>query len=125
MARRQELFAAGSAHTRGRLRGSLALIFFLFFFALLFVPPLRSESQDSTAPTDSADNAASSQERLSRAQQAFDQKRYDEAARIAQGPANQSADLDFLAGLALAKLQRWQDSRTAFEAGHLCETPAT
>jgi hypothetical protein len=55
---------------------------------------------------------------LQDAQRAFDAGRYDEAVRLARGAENQSADLDFVAGLALAKLQRWQESRAAFEAGH-------
>lgn len=42
---------------------------------------------------------------------------YEDAARIARGPESQSADLDFLAGLALAKLQRWNDARAAFASG--------
>ncbi len=56
--------------------------------------------------------------RLSSAQKAFDSGQWEEAAKLARGPANQPAELDFLAGLALAKLQRWNESRTAFEAGH-------
>ena len=81
---------------------------------LLVASALPSEAQNS-APQLS--EVAATHERLTRAQQAFDQKHYDEAARIAQGPANQSADLDFVAGLSLAKLQRWQDARAALEAG--------
>ena len=56
--------------------------------------------------------------RLISAQAAFDAGQYDDAARIARGPDNQSADLDFLAGLSLAKLQRWNDARAAFSTGH-------
>jgi tetratricopeptide (TPR) repeat protein len=56
--------------------------------------------------------------RLIAAQAAFDAGRYDNAARLARGPDNQSADLDFLAGLSLAKLQRWNDARSALSAGH-------
>jgi tetratricopeptide (TPR) repeat protein len=55
--------------------------------------------------------------RLSVAQKAFDAGHWEEAAKLARGPANQSADLDFLEGLALAKLQRWDDARAALEAG--------
>ena len=51
------------------------------------------------------------------AQKAFDAGQWDQAARLAQGPASQPADLDFLAGLALAKLQRWTDARAAFTVG--------
>jgi len=55
--------------------------------------------------------------RLSAAQKSFDAGRWEEAARLAAGAPDQSADLDFLAGLALAKLQRWDDARKAFAAG--------
>jgi tetratricopeptide (TPR) repeat protein len=48
---------------------------------------------------------------------AFDAGRWEEAAKPAQGPADQSADLDFLAGLALARLEKWDEAKAAFEAG--------
>jgi hypothetical protein len=76
------------------------------------------KQQDGDVKSPLQDTATTDAARLAEAQGAFDQKRYHDAARIAQGPANQPADLDFLAGLALAKLQRWQESRAAFEAGH-------
>src|SRR6202165_3085639 len=44
--------------------------------------------------------------RLVEAQNAFDAGRWDEALRLAQGPADQSPDLDFVAGLALARMER-------------------
>jgi len=66
----------------------------------------------------SAQELASDSVRQSAAQKAFDAGQWAEAARLARGPANQPADLDFLAGLALAKLQRWDDARAAFVAGH-------
>src|SRR4029077_14735044 len=53
------------------------------------------------------------------AQKAFDSGQWEEAARLSQGPESQSADLDFLRGLALARQQRWNESRKAFAAGHL------
>ena len=57
------------------------------------------------------------QARLGEAQNAFDAGRWDEALRLARGPADQSPDLDFLAGLALARIERWSAARLAFEAG--------
>jgi len=57
------------------------------------------------------------QARLGEAQNAFDAGRWDEALRLAQGPADQSPDLDFVAGLALARMERWSAARLAFEAG--------
>ena len=61
---------------------------------------------------------SSDSRRLIAAQAAFDAGRYDDAAGLALGPDNQSADLDFLAGLSLAKLQRWNDARAALSSGH-------
>jgi hypothetical protein len=55
--------------------------------------------------------------RLAAVQQAFDAGHWEEAAKLARGPADQAHALDLLAGLALAKLQRWEDSCAAFEAG--------
>jgi hypothetical protein len=65
-----------------------------------------------------AQEFASDVERKVAAQNAFDGGRWDDAARIARGSANPSADLEFIVGLALAKLQRWDDARAAFTAGH-------
>lgn len=56
--------------------------------------------------------------RLSAVQKAFDTGAWEQAAQLALGPSDQAAELDFLAGLALAKLQRWDESRFAFESGH-------
>src|ERR1700745_3271625 len=56
--------------------------------------------------------------RLSVVQKAFNTGNWEEAARLAQGPPQQSAELDLLEGFALAKLQRWDGARLAFEAGH-------
>jgi tetratricopeptide (TPR) repeat protein len=66
----------------------------------------------------SAQEFASDAERQAAVQKAFDAGKWDEAARLAQAAANPSADLDFIAGLALAKLQRWDNARAAFASGH-------
>ncbi len=55
--------------------------------------------------------------RLAAAQSAFDAGRWDETARLAQGPANQSSELDFLRGLALSRLEKWDEAKLAFETG--------
>lgn len=55
--------------------------------------------------------------RLAAARAALDGKQWDDAAQLASGPPNQSADLDFIAGLALGRLERWPDARRAFETG--------
>jgi hypothetical protein len=57
------------------------------------------------------------QARLAAAQSAFDAGHWDEAAQLAQGPANQSPELDFLGGLAFARLEKWDHAKLAFEAG--------
>ncbi len=79
-------------------------------FLLLLLLALRSPARAQEFPSDTA--------RLAAAQRAFDAGRYQDAARLAQGSHAQPADLDFLAGLSLAKLQRWKDSRAAFSSGH-------
>src|SRR5260370_37876566 len=55
--------------------------------------------------------------RLVEAQSAFDAGRWDEALRLGKGAADQSPDLDFAAGLALARMERWSEAKLAFEAG--------
>jgi hypothetical protein len=79
--------------------------------------PFGAQSKPTAAATTSAQKLSSDAARLAAAQKAFDAGQYEDAARLAISSDNQSADLDFLAGLSLAKLQRWNDSRAAFEAG--------
>jgi tetratricopeptide (TPR) repeat protein len=55
--------------------------------------------------------------RLSAVQKACDAGQWEQAAKLANGPAEQPAELDFLAGFALAKLQRWNDARQALHSG--------
>lgn len=57
--------------------------------------------------------------RLAAAQKAFDAGQWEETAKLSQGPANQSSDLDFLLGLALGRQQNWDEARKAFAAGQL------
>jgi len=64
-----------------------------------------------------AQSPSSEQTRLADAQSAFDSGRWQQAATLARGPAEQSADLDFLAGLALARLEKWSEAELALEAG--------
>jgi tetratricopeptide (TPR) repeat protein len=93
----QKLDAACSART-GRL--------ILFLFVVL-APRASIHAQEFVS------DAA----RLAEVQRAFGAGQWEEAAKLARGPADQTSELDFLGGLALAKLQRWQASRAAFEAG--------
>jgi hypothetical protein len=55
--------------------------------------------------------------RIAEVQKLYDEKRWEEAAAAAQGPADQSPELDYLAGMSLAHLQRWAEARDAFSAG--------
>jgi tetratricopeptide (TPR) repeat protein len=88
---------------RGARRGKLIL--------LLLLLALGSGAFAQQTPSDAS--------RLAAAQKAFDSKQWQEAARLSQGPESQSADLDFVRGLALARQQQWKESRLAFAAGHL------
>src|SRR4051812_34396552 len=100
MASGQQLDASRRART-GRF--ILALILVLLLLAL------HSSARAQESLSDTA--------RLSASQSALDAGQWDRAAKLAHGPANQPADLDFVEGLALARLQRWEESRLAFEAG--------
>lgn len=97
MDRREKLDAGRCARTR-RLILALSLC----------VPP---------AATLQAQQFVNDGARLAAVHRAFDAGRWEEAANLAYGPADQPPELDFLRGLALAKLQRWEDSRAAFGSG--------
>ena len=56
-------------------------------------------------------------ERLARAKQFYEKQLWAEAAREAQGPADQSAELDYYEGMALSHLERWEEARAAFSNG--------
>src|SRR5690242_4120264 len=64
-----------------------------------------------------AQNSSSEQTRLAEAKSAFDSGRWEDAATLARGPADQSPDFDFVAGLALARLEKWSEAKLALEAG--------
>src|SRR5260370_8043641 len=64
-----------------------------------------------------AQDPASDKARLPAAQSAFDAGHWEEAAKLARGPADQSPEFDFLAGLALARLEKWDEAKLAFGAG--------
>ena len=103
----QELSVAGGAGVCAR--GIGFVLGFVFFFVVFGT---FCFAQESSQPE------KSESARLAEAQKAFDAGQFADAARLAHGPENQSVDLDFLGGLSFAKLQRWSDARTAFEAGH-------
>jgi tetratricopeptide (TPR) repeat protein len=91
----------------GRPEASLVISFLLFCCAVL-------------APARAADRPAQTKDsqRISAVQKLYGEKRWEEAARAAQGPAGQSVELDYLAGMSLAHLQRWAEAREAFSTGH-------
>jgi hypothetical protein len=62
-------------------------------------------------------HATDEAERLRSIKELYDQRKWAEVAREAQGPAEQSADFDYYAGMALARLDRWQEAREAFSNG--------
>lgn len=55
--------------------------------------------------------------RLDAAQRAFDSGHWNDAVVLANGPAEQSPDLDFVEGMALARLEKWNEAKSAFAAG--------
>ena len=59
----------------------------------------------------------SDQTRLAAAQKAFDAGHWEEAAKLARGPADQSPDLDLVMGLALARQEKWSEAKQSFESG--------
>src|SRR5712664_232818 len=81
---------------------------FVIFFLVVFL---------ALGSTAFSQDVASDQARLPAAQDAFDAGHWEEAARLAQGPADQSPEFDLLAGLALARLEKWDEAKLAFEGG--------
>ena len=61
--------------------------------------------------------AADDAERLSSVKKLYEQKNWTEVARVAQGPAGQSADFDYYAGMAFSHLDQWHEARDAFSNG--------
>ena len=81
-------------------------------FVILFLAVLLA-----LGPSAPAQDTASDQARLPAVQSAFDSGHWEEVARLARGPAGQSPEFDFLAGLSLARLERWDEAKLAFGAG--------
>jgi hypothetical protein len=61
--------------------------------------------------------AADEAERLQSVKKLYEQKEWEEVLRDAQGPAQQSPDFDYYAGMALSHLDRWAEARDAFSNG--------
>jgi hypothetical protein len=56
-------------------------------------------------------------QRLERVKKFYFEQKWEDVARETQGPAGQSVELDYYAGMALARLERWKEAREAFTAG--------
>jgi Tetratricopeptide repeat len=97
MARKPELDVAGGSRKSRVIR----LVLTLFFFT---IPGF-------------AQNTTPEQTRLAAAQSAFDGGHWEEAARASNGPADQSPDFDYLRGLALSRMDKWDEAKQAFERG--------
>jgi tetratricopeptide (TPR) repeat protein len=97
MAAKPQLDAAGGSRTRR--------VNFLSVVLLILAAPAFAQDHNSD------------QARIAAAQSAFDAEHWEEAATLARGPADQSPELDLLNGLALARLEKWDEARLAFEAG--------
>lgn len=101
MERHRQLDAVGFARTgRQRMKAAAAL---LIFVVLAF--PLRAQTPDA--------------EGLARIKQLATEERWQEIVRIAEAEASPSADLNFYYGIALARLERWDDAENAFERGRM------
>jgi tetratricopeptide (TPR) repeat protein len=100
MAAEPQLDAAGSPRKGRVIRFLLAVVWILG-------SPVYPQSQ----------SRSSEQARLATAQSAFDAGHWAEAATLARGPADQSPELDYLAGLAFARMEKWSEAKLAFEAG--------
>ncbi|HEY6944022.1 MAG TPA: hypothetical protein VI431_02700 [Candidatus Acidoferrum sp.] len=100
MAVQPQLDVAGGPRKGGVIRFFFAL-FVLFFLA---IPGFGQDHNFEQA-------------RLAAAQSAFDAGHWDEAARLAQGPVDQSSEFDFLRGMAMSRLEKWDEAKLAFETG--------
>jgi tetratricopeptide (TPR) repeat protein len=61
--------------------------------------------------------AADEAQRLQSVKILYEKKKWAEVLREAQGPAAQSADFDYYAGMAFSRLERWREAREAFSNG--------
>jgi hypothetical protein len=61
--------------------------------------------------------ASEDRARLELSKRLYSEQKWAEAASAARGPADQPAELDYYAGMALARLERWKEARDAFSSG--------
>src|SRR5260221_7869682 len=99
MERHGELDAAGRT-SRSEVRLPRIL------FALVLLPGLVCRIE-----------GADEEQRLQSVRKLYEQKEWEKVLREARGPADQSADFDYYAGMALSRLERWTEAREAFSIG--------
>ncbi len=85
------------------------ILLLLFFFAAL------STAAQSSAPPDG----------LADARRLYAEKNWEEVVRVGGGAPDAPAELDYLRGMALARLDRWQEAREALEVAHRKEPRET
>ncbi len=106
MARDRQLDPFGGAERTGVIL-LLLLVFFLF--------PAVSRAQTSAPPATQTDTRQFS---VNRARQLYRQRRYKELVERFPASADNPPGIELYRGLALARLKRWQEAKSAFEAGH-------
>jgi len=84
---------------------SLALLSLAGLVFLLRATPSRAQR-----PTEPGD-------RVEAAERLYGEKKWEETVRAASGDTFDSPELDYLRGMALARLERWQEAREAFSSG--------
>ena len=107
MASGQKLDAVGGACGRPLIR-----LLMLVAFAVHSVCAQASIKDGTQSVSDSEDL------RLATVKKALDAQQWEVAAKLAEGAADQAPEFDFIRGLALAKLQRWDAAADAFTAAH-------
>lgn len=75
---------------------------FILFVAVVVCPPVPAQSTDELA---------------AEARRLYGEKRWEEVVRLTEASSAGSADLDFYRGLALARLERWEEAEAALRAG--------
>src|SRR5437870_2068274 len=75
---------------------------------LLFLLSTAESGAQQTQQTAKADDS------LAAAQKLYSEKKWGETVQVASGSATQSPELDYLRGMALMHLDRWQEARDAF-----------
>src|SRR5262249_55043250 len=84
-----------------------------FLFSILAAVLFCSDA----APSFGQETPVNTEDRVRAAQKLYTEKKWEETAQLADGAATQSPELDYLRGMALVHLERWQEACDAFSAG--------